>query len=187
MPNITVRANARSLPTDRRTILRSVLAGAAASTALAFPAAAIAAASTGGDAEIIALSDEILRINALVEEITAKRIEPFDERFDEILYGGSECVTKESYEAAFAFSREVGREAAVGEVHALGEHNDVLFARMTSIPATTQPARAAKVRALIVHALGDSWRGAGDDLDYEEARKLLGEFAGMTEDDLAAI
>jgi hypothetical protein len=169
---------------------RRVALGALASiSALAFPAAAIAAAPTDGDAEIIALSDEILRINALVQEVTAKRIEPFAERFNEILHDGSEAVTNENVKAAFAFSREVGRDAALCEMNALDAQNEPLFARMQSIPATTQPARAAKVRALMIHVLGREGRGPGGDLDWEmdETRKLLGEFAGMTEEELAAI
>jgi hypothetical protein len=74
-------------------------------------------------------------------------------------------------------------------LEALDSQNDVLFARMMSIPATTQPARAAKVRALIIHVLRDEWRGPGGDLEWDKAetRKLLGEFAGITEDELAAI
>ncbi len=168
---------------------RAALGASASISALAFPAAAIAAAPTDGDAEIIALSDEILRINTLMEEVTAKRIEPFAERFDEILHDGSEGVTAESVKAAFAFGREVGRDGALLEVNALDAQNEPLFARMQSIPATTQPARAAKVRALMVHVLGHEARGPGGDLDWEmnETRKLLGEFAGMTEEELAAV
>jgi hypothetical protein len=67
---------------------RAALGAIASLTALAVPAAAIAASPTDGDAEIIALSEEILRINALVQEVNAIRVEPFEERFDQILHGG---------------------------------------------------------------------------------------------------
>lgn len=49
---------------------------------------------------------------------------------------------------------------------------------------------AAKVRALLVHVLGDEWRGSAKDVDVwdkEMMRKLLGEFAGTTKEELAAI
>ena len=60
---------------------------------------------------------------------------------------------------------------------------------MTAIPAATQAGRAAKVRALLAHVCTSKWRGPTSDLDWdtEQARALLGEFAGMTEEELAAI
>ena len=66
---------------------------------------------------------------------------------------------------------------------------DALFARLLAIPATTQIGRAAKVRALLVHVMRDEWRGPADEMEWEkeQARALLGEFAGMSEDELAAI
>jgi hypothetical protein len=53
----------------------------------------------------------------------------------------------------------------------------------------TQAGRAAKVRTLIVHAMGKNWRGPGDDLNWDNAmaRGLLREFAGMSEEELAAV
>ena len=52
-----------------------------------------------------------------------------------------------------------------------------------------QIGRAAKVRALLVHIMRDEWRGPEDRMDWEKAnaRALLGEFAGMSEDELAAV
>jgi hypothetical protein len=43
--------------------------------------------------------------------------------------------------------------------------------------------------ALLVHVMRDEWRGRGRDLDWDkdDTRKLLGEFAGMTADELAAV
>jgi hypothetical protein len=121
------------------------------------------------------------RLNDAAKAIQARRVEPFE---DEFL-----ALATTNWKAACAFGDASGRDAAIEEVNALDEQNDVLFRQMMSIPATTQPGRAAKVRALMVHALGDEWRGPSCDLDWEkeEARKLLGEFAGMTEDELAAI
>jgi hypothetical protein len=57
---------------------------------------------------------------------------------------------------------------------------DRLFEQMLAIPATTQPGRAAKVRALFMLLMPDEWRGGAEELDwpYRQARALLGEFAG---------
>ena len=56
-------------------------------------------------------------------------------------------------------------------------------------PALTQAGRAAKVRVLLADILGDQWRGAADDLDWDiaQARVLLGEFAGMSAEELANV
>jgi hypothetical protein len=57
---------------------------------------------------------------------------------------------------------------------------------MTTIAAATPAGRAAKVRALLAHVCPDTWRGPSSDLDWEiqQARALLGEFAGMSEEEL---
>ena len=61
---------------------------------------------------------------------------------------------------------------------------------MLAIPAATQAGKIAKVRTLLtfVHT-ADEWRGPAADLDWEkeQTRALLGQFAGMTEEELAAI
>jgi hypothetical protein len=60
---------------------------------------------------------------------------------------------------------------------------------MVAIPAATQPGRAAKVRALVFHVLHGKLRGDSENLEWDRAmvRALLGEFAGMTAEELAAI
>lgn len=60
---------------------------------------------------------------------------------------------------------------------------------MAAIPATTNAGRAAKVRAFVAHVAGSKWRGPADELDWEIlwARTLLGEFADMSADELAAV
>jgi hypothetical protein len=53
-------------------------------------------------------------------------------------------------------------------------------------PALTQRGRAAKVRVLLADILGDQWRGLDRELDWDiaQARTGLGEFAGMSAEDL---
>jgi hypothetical protein len=52
-----------------------------------------------------------------------------------------------------------------------------------------QAGRAAKVRALLVHVMRSEWLGADGDLDWDkrQARALLGEFAGMSAEELADV
>jgi hypothetical protein len=60
---------------------------------------------------------------------------------------------------------------------------------MMAIPATTQTGRAAKVRALLLHVMGNEWRGKACDLDWEkeQSRALLAEFAGMSAEEVANV
>ncbi len=58
-----------------------------------------------------------------------------------------------------------------------------------AIPATTQPGRAAKVRALLTHVMRTGWRGPANEMDWDKemARELLAEFAGMTAEEVANV
>jgi hypothetical protein len=181
MPNAPVRANARALPetTNRRAVLGVVLAaGAAAATALPVT---VANAGATADAEILALEAEIRRLGTAAREIYAKRVWPFEDEF--------RALAAIDIEAAFAFSRRIGREKAASEGSALDEQAGPLLARMLALPAQTQAGRAAKVRTFLWYVAGDDWRGPSRDLDWEieTARKLLGEFASMSEEELANV
>jgi hypothetical protein len=171
------------MPIDRRAALRSIFA---ASAVLAVPAAA--QADTGDDADLLALSAEILRRCAEAEKFDAEQIEPHEARFEEILDDETQPF-EVRFAAAWAFSDDVGRTAAIDALGEIEQATDRLFDRMMAIPATTQPGRAAKVRALLVHIMRGEWRGPSGPLDWEkaQARALLGEFAGMSAADLEAI
>ena len=95
----------------------------------------------------------------------------------------------EHMDKAFAYSREVGRDAAIKERNDLDDEADRLWARMMAIPAATQAGRAAKVRSLLKHVCANEWQGPCADLDWDkdQARALLGQFAGMSEEELAAV
>ena len=60
---------------------------------------------------------------------------------------------------------------------------------MIATPAFTQAGRAAKVRVLLVDILGDKWRGPDSELDWDiaHARTVLGEFAGMSAEEIANV
>jgi hypothetical protein len=150
-------------------------------------AAAMATSAAGGDAEIVALAAEVLRRCDLAAAFSAARIEP-SERFEHLIHDDWDTWEERSAER-FAYSPEVCREAAIDELGDMEEKTDLVFYRMMAIQATTQPGRAAKVRALLVHVMRDEWRGPAGPLDWEKehVRALLGEFAGLSADELAAI
>lgn len=173
------------------TTRRAALTALASVSALALPPAAAmaAAASPNADAKIIALAAEIERLSALAKAIQAERVDPFSETFHEIMDRWNPGGMKVSYDQAFAYSREVGREAAIKEQTEVDQQAIRLWEQMMAIPAATQAGKIAKVRTLLTFVHTEEWRGAAVDLDWEieHTRALLGEFAGMTEDELAAI
>jgi hypothetical protein len=171
---------------------RAFLRGAAAIAAATIPAGAALAlpavppgSGPGADAELVALAAEIDRLCARGREIYARGFDPFEETFQRIVRDGPGPF-RERAALAFAYSDKVGRDAAIEEREELDLKIDRLWIRMTTIPAATRTGRAAKVRALLTHVCPE-WRGAADDLDWEiqQARALLGEFAGMSEEELA--
>ena len=118
-----------------------------------------------------ALSAEISRRVAL-ETPARKRIELLLEQFD-----GYYNKSRSSH------------WDALGEIEEYEDETNMLFERMMAIPATTQAARAAKVRAFLVHVGCAPWRGPADPLDWEpkQARALLAEFAGMSAEEIANV
>ena len=178
MPNETVRANAQIMPAEgaiqsRRAAL-AVLAGL---PALAIPKRAFAASD---DAEIVALSAQIVALDRQADEIQASRVDPVDDEWND--------MAPRDWEGARAFRETSGRTLAIQEMEKLFAAAGRLFERMMKIPATAPAGRAAKVRALLVHVLGSGWRGPEmDDWGYEQTRALLAEFAGMTEEEIANV
>ena len=173
-----------SAPLNRRAAIGRI----ASAAALALPAGAAAAAACEPDLEIIALSDEIVRRCAEAELFQQTRIDPFEDRFQSLGRSRSKSQAV-SWDEAFAFSRESGRDAAISELAAFDEATDRMFDRMMAIRATAQTGRAAKVRALLAHVMRDGWRGPAKEMnwDREQARALLGEFARLSVEELEAI
>ena len=129
------------------------------------------------------------------DEIYAKPVDPFQETFQGLIDDARPAVKrdpagwKEHSAKAWDYSREIGRDAGLQEAAEADEQANRIWKRMMEIPAAMQAGRAAKVRALLAHVCPGEWRGLASDLDWnkEQARALLAEFAGMTEDQLAAI
>jgi hypothetical protein len=165
-------------------------------------AVALPALAEGDDAELFALEAEITRLHEEIDNITEARIDPHQEEFDRLLTTpateqdrfmerlfGRPCATAEGYKAASAFSDAVDRESAIEEVEAIHEKLGPLATSLMAMPAETSAGRAAKVRVLLACVARDKWHGPGSDLDWEIdcARLLLGEYAGMSEAELAAM
>jgi hypothetical protein len=167
---------------------RDAIGRMAAAASLALPVAAVAAAPSVPDGEIIALSAEIMRRSVEANRLQETRIDPFQEHFEDLIHDASRPWDIRAREA-FAYSRETGRESAIGELERFEENTTRLFRRMMAIPATTQTGRAAKVRALLVHVSRSEWRGPAIELDWDKemTRALLGEFAGMSAAELEEI
>jgi hypothetical protein len=170
------------------TTRRAALGALAGVSALALPAVAIAASPTGDDAELISLAAEIQRLRAQVKEISAKGIEPFNETFYRLVQD-TPGPWRVGFEEACAYSHKVGREAAIEEQQIVDDQGGLLWEQMLATPAATRAGKAAKVRALITLVHTDEWRGPTSDLDWaiRETRSLLGDLAGMSEEELAAI
>jgi hypothetical protein len=201
LPNSEHADNSANLRSSRRFFLgrgaaafSGLAIGATIGAAIPLPSTATASAhaatpaSADGDAEIIALSAEVLCLNEIANDIAETRIDPFHDKFLEIMRGGahrrflSKDERAELVERAFAFREECGSEAAIGDQAKVDEQAYAIYPRMMAIPCTTQAGRAAKVRALLIHVMKDQWRGPAGPLDWhrEQAPALLGEFAGMS-------
>jgi hypothetical protein len=151
--------------------------------------ATAALADASPDAELLALSAEIVRRTAEADVFQAEQVDVHEAAFESILSDPQASSEGARWNAAWAFSEKIGRSAAIEHIEAFDLETDRLFSRLMAIPATTQAGRAAKVRALIAHVMRDDWRGPANDLEWDKemARALLGELAGMGAEELAAI
>jgi len=146
------------------------------------PVTAAIAAPHGDDAELLAMEAEIMRLRGLAKAICAEKVDPFEAEFIALMKG-------DASEAAWGFARSYGRDDAIDEAETFHLPADRLCERLMATPALTQAGRAAKVRVLLADILGDQWRGPDSELDWDiaQARVLLGEFAGMTAEDIANV
>jgi hypothetical protein len=175
--------------TRRRFFLLVGHAGAAAAAtatlASRLSASAAIAVSAGDDSELLRLLAAIAALRDQSDEIERTRVLPNDEEWYEIMH-------RDGWEAACKFGIKSGRDGGIKESNDLLEKADRLFERMLALPAQTQGGRAAKVKALLIHAVSNNeptWRGPSDNLDFDIAatRSLLAQFAGMTEEEIASV
>jgi hypothetical protein len=187
MSKPTVSAAGGAMPPEGHKTRRAALGFLARSTArvsalACLPAVAMAASPAGDDAELLAMEVEIMRLRGLAKAICAEKVDPFEDEFIALMKG-------DGSEAAWAFARSYGRDDAINEAETFHLPADGLCERLMATPALTQAGRAAKVRVLLADILGDEWRGPDSELDWHRAqtRVLLGEFAGMSAEELADV
>jgi hypothetical protein len=131
------------------TTRRAALTALASASALALPAVA-PITSPDADAEILALAAEIERLCSLGEEIYAKGVDPFQETFQSLLDDAVPAIRRdlaaweEHFSKAWAYSRDVGREAAIKEREELDEQADLLWKQMMAIRRPPTPERSQK-------------------------------------------
>jgi hypothetical protein len=159
-------------------------------------AAALPALASNEDAEILALEAQILATDAKHAAIM-KLIQPHDEAREALrckldgFRGGFSPEYKRARARVNAFDVEHGLDVLHKRTEELTreicDFQDSIFA----LAAATEAGRRAKVRVALklAHCRRDLWRGSADDLDYSThvIRGLLGEFAGMTEEELANV
>jgi hypothetical protein len=112
-----------SAPVNRRAALTGALATIPA-LAGAAAASTPSLASANPDAEILALSAEIIAEREKARAMYRRRVEPFEKEFLAIMAGRPFVA---AVRRAFAFSHECGREAAVEEIIGVLEGADDLF------------------------------------------------------------
>ena len=194
MPNTTVSAAGGAMPavlTSRRALLGALAAapliGAAAAPALAdLPDA---------DRQILAIDAKIAALDEKYEAVMAAT-RPFEDAREEL-----RCKLDGIPWPSSGYRRVRARLDAFDRRHGL----DVLYKqseRLTSeicdlrdemfvLVATSPETRRAKVRMALrmAHCRLDRWRGPAEEIDPSHGimRRLLGEYAGLTEAELAAI
>jgi hypothetical protein len=172
----------------RRGALRFLARSTAQASALTVLPVAALAAPHGDDAEILALSAEVLHRCGVADDLN-ERIEPIDAQLWIQEGLNKDLTVDEIWERTKAWSYATGREDAIEKLRNFEEETDGIYYRMMAIPATTQSGRAAKVRALLTHVMGNKWRGQDRELEWDvsQARTLFAEFAGMTAEDIANV
>jgi hypothetical protein len=156
-------------------------------------AAALPALAGDDDAEILALEAQILATDAKHAAIM-KLIEPYQEAREALrckrdgLGGGLSPEYKRVRARVDAFDVEHGLDILCKRTEELTEEICDFQDRMFALAAATEAGRRSKVRVALklAHCWRDPWRGSADDLEYSTRviRGLLGEYAGMTEEEV---
>jgi hypothetical protein len=149
-------------------------------------AAALPALAGDDDAEILATDAKHAAI--------MKLIEPYQEAREALrckrdgLGGGLSPEYKRVRARVDAFDVEHGLDILCKRTEELTEEICDFQDRMFALAAATEAGRRSKVRVALklAHCWRDPWRGSADDLEYSTRviRGLLGEYAGMTEEEV---
>jgi len=173
---------------------RSLLVGLAAAPLIGAAAPALADLPDA-DRQILAINAKIAALDEKYEAVMAAT-RPFEDAREELrckLDGipWPSSGYRRARAAVDAFDRRHGLDVLYKQSERLTSEICDLRDEMFALVATSPEARRAKVRMALrmAHCRLDRWRGPAEEIDHshEMIRRLLGEYAGFTEAELAAI
>ena len=173
---------------------RSLLVGLAAAPLIGAAAPALADLPDA-DRQILAINAKIAALDEKYEAVMAAT-RPFEDAREELrckLDGipWPSSGYRRARGAVDAFDRRHGLDVLYKQSERLTSEICDLRDEMFALVATSPETRRAKVRMALrmAHCRLDRWRGPAEEIDHshEMIRRLLGEYAGFTEAELAAI
>ena len=195
MPSITASAAGGAMPAEGLAqSRRSLLVGLAAAPLIGAAAPALAD-RPDADREIVAINAKIAALDEKYEAVMAAT-RPFENAREELrckLDGipWPSSGYRRARGAVDAFDRRHGLDVLYKQSERLTSEICDLRDEMFALVATSPETRRAKVRMALrmAHCRLDRWRGPAEEIDHshEMIRRLLGEYAGFTEAELAAI
>ena len=195
MPSITASAAGGAMPAEGLAqSRRSLLVGLAAAPLIGAAAPALAD-RPDADREIVAINAKIAALDEKYEAVMAAT-RPFENAREELrckLDGipWPSSGYRRARGAVDAFDRRHGLDVLYKQSERLTSEICDLRDEMFALVATSPETRRAKVRMALrmAHCRLDRWRGPAEEIDHSHAmiRRLLGEYAGFTEAELAAI
>ena len=193
MPRTPIPAAGGAMPavlTSRRALL-----GALAAAPLIGAVAPALADLPDADREILAIDAKIAALDEKYEAVMAA-MRPFEDAREELRckldsFPWPSSGYRRARAAVDAFDRRHGLDVLYKQSERLTSEICDLRDEMFALVATSPETRRAKVRMALrmAHCRLDRWRGPAEEIDHshEMIRRLLGEYAGFTEAELAAI
>ena len=173
---------------------RSLLVGLAAAPLIGAAAPALADLPDA-DRQLLAINAKIAALDEKYEAVMAAT-RPFEDAREELRckldgFPWPSSGYRRARAAVDAFDRQHGLDVLYKQSEELTSKICDLRDEMFALVATSPEARRAKVRMALrmAHCRLDRWRGPAEEIDHshEMIRRLLGEYAGFTEAELAAI
>jgi len=196
MPNITVPAAGGAMLAEGLTqSRRSLLVGLAAAPLIGAAAAPALADLPDADRQILAIDAKIAALDEKYEAVMAAT-RPFEDAREELRckldgFPWPSSGYRRARAAVDAFDRQHGLDVLYKQSEELTSKICDLRDEMFVLVATSPETRRAKVRMALqmAHCRLDRWRGPAEEIDPSHGimRRLLGEYAGLTEAELAAI
>jgi hypothetical protein len=174
---------------------RRALLGALAAAPLIGAVAPALADLPDADREILAIDAKIAALDEKYEAVMAA-MRPFEDAREELRckldsFPWPSSGFRRARAAVDVFDRQHGLDVLYKQSEGLTSEICDLQDEMFALVATSPEARRAKARMALrmAHCRLDRWRGPAEELDHsnEIMRRLLGEYAGLTEAELATI